>query len=429
MDDPEKEDSKRQEKIIATLAGADHGKSTLISVLANKITDDGRGSARALILKHNHEKESGRTSTIGKVHLMMDQTDQLIDSIAFIDLAGHQKYLKTTVHGLTSFPIDYVLLLVGANMGITKITKEHLSLANYINVPVIVVITKTDLVPDQIVKDTYQKVKEMLKKSGKYKFQTIINDQETMDRYLNCNSMFQNHCPVFKVSNKDGCNIDLLREFLIQLPNRDHYEMIKKLPVDHKPDTDRTMFRNHDVKFVKGIGLVLIGYVMSGDIKTGSHMFLGPIHKKWIKIAIKSIHDDFKNVAKILRNGEAGCLAIKCLDHKFKLNRNAIKKGCVVVDKEYPLITNFEADIYVHTGHSTTITIGYQPVINCQNIVQSCRLTQIDGKIDKNIVLRSGARNTVNFKFLYRPEYVEVGDLFLLREGNMRGVGRINKLI
>lgn len=38
--------------------------------------------------------------------------------ITFIDLAGHHKYLHTTIFGLTSYCPDCALLLVSANTGI-----------------------------------------------------------------------------------------------------------------------------------------------------------------------------------------------------------------------------------------------------------------------------------------------------------------------
>ena len=38
--------------------------------------------------------------------------------ITFIDLAGHHKYLKTTVFGLTSYCPDFAMLVVSANTGI-----------------------------------------------------------------------------------------------------------------------------------------------------------------------------------------------------------------------------------------------------------------------------------------------------------------------
>ena len=43
--------------------------------------------------------------------------------ITFIDLAGHEKYLKTTVFGLTGHAPDFAMLMIGSNMGIVGMTK------------------------------------------------------------------------------------------------------------------------------------------------------------------------------------------------------------------------------------------------------------------------------------------------------------------
>ena len=43
--------------------------------------------------------------------------------ITFIDLAGHEKYLKTTVFGLTGYAPDFAMLMIGSNMGIVGMTK------------------------------------------------------------------------------------------------------------------------------------------------------------------------------------------------------------------------------------------------------------------------------------------------------------------
>lgn len=44
--------------------------------------------------------------------------------ITFIDLAGHHKYLKTTVFGLTSYCPDFAMLVVSANTGIGEL-RDH----------------------------------------------------------------------------------------------------------------------------------------------------------------------------------------------------------------------------------------------------------------------------------------------------------------
>ena len=47
--------------------------------------------------------------------------------ITFIDLAGHQKYQKTTVFGLTAGRPDLAMLVVGANSGVGECSGVHTS--------------------------------------------------------------------------------------------------------------------------------------------------------------------------------------------------------------------------------------------------------------------------------------------------------------
>ena len=54
--------------------------------------------------------------------------DTLISSLfikvlTFIDLAGHEKYLKTTVFGLTGHAPQFAMLMVGSNMGVVGMTR------------------------------------------------------------------------------------------------------------------------------------------------------------------------------------------------------------------------------------------------------------------------------------------------------------------
>ena len=77
---------------IGVLGNVDSGKTTLISVLKYGELDNGRGSARSKVFKHPHEKETGRTSSISHTYLNMEKK-----YISFVDMAGHQKYLKTTM--------------------------------------------------------------------------------------------------------------------------------------------------------------------------------------------------------------------------------------------------------------------------------------------------------------------------------------------
>ena len=99
---------------IGVLGNVDSAKTTTISVLKNNILDNGRGSARSLIFKHKHEQDTGRTSSINHTHVKHSEEKV----ISYVDLAGHEKYLKTTVFGLNACSIDYAVILVGVTTDI-----------------------------------------------------------------------------------------------------------------------------------------------------------------------------------------------------------------------------------------------------------------------------------------------------------------------
>ncbi len=43
--------------------------------------------------------------------------------MTLVDLAGHEKYFRTTAYGLTGHLPDYACLIVGANMGVVGMCK------------------------------------------------------------------------------------------------------------------------------------------------------------------------------------------------------------------------------------------------------------------------------------------------------------------
>ena len=93
---------------IAITGNVDCGKSTLIGVLVNNILDNGRGSARKSIMKMKHELDTGRTSSISFNYIKykyedgvpivtkgINDREEIKKIITLVDLAGHEKYLKT----------------------------------------------------------------------------------------------------------------------------------------------------------------------------------------------------------------------------------------------------------------------------------------------------------------------------------------------
>ena len=55
-----------------------------------------------------------------------------------------KKYLKTTAYGLNGYGLDYAFLLVGANIGVLRMTEEHLGLIVSLNIHLLI-ITKIDM--------------------------------------------------------------------------------------------------------------------------------------------------------------------------------------------------------------------------------------------------------------------------------------------
>ena len=119
------EDQGVREVRVATIGNVDSGKSTLVGVLTKCVLDDGRGYARQLVFNFDHEKQNGRTSSVTQEIMGFKETKQVEphkttdkknnlwgkivkDSdkiISLIDLCGHEKYLKTTIFGLTGSSI------------------------------------------------------------------------------------------------------------------------------------------------------------------------------------------------------------------------------------------------------------------------------------------------------------------------------------
>lgn len=127
---------KRQTKVedlsevrICVTGNVDAGKSTLLGVLTKNALDDGRGKARVNLFRFKHELESGRTSSVGTEVMGFDSKGEIVAAapgkpkldpeevivqsvkvVTFLDLAGHEKYLKTTVFGMTGCCPDFVML-------------------------------------------------------------------------------------------------------------------------------------------------------------------------------------------------------------------------------------------------------------------------------------------------------------------------------
>lgn len=403
---------------IGILGSVDSGKSTLIGALTSDKLDNGRGLLRKNVLKHPHEQETGRTSDISQKYIKLSYNDinnnEINKVVGFIDLAGHEKYLKTTISGVNRCNIDYAIIVIGANMGVLKMTKEHLTICLSLGIPTMVVITKTDIAPSNILKKTITTLYKFINGKSKGKITPYMIDNETMfnediiQKYYNINKYSQ-ILPIFKVSNVDGSNIKLLKNCISKLPIYKNYEMLKLQDAN---------FVIENTYIVKGIGLVLSGVLNSGVIKKGETLCIGPFDDKFYNIQIRSIHNNFYEHVDYLEAGQGGCLNVT----KHQIKRNQIRKGIRIL-KNGISYKYFEAEVKI-THHPTTINVGYEPTIHTDSVCQTAKIINI---ID-NTVLRLGCKAKVVFEFCHKPEYIQENSMIIFRDGMTKGFGRILKV-
>ncbi|KAM0801223.1 GTP-binding protein [Usnea florida] len=406
---------------IAVVGNVDAGKSTMLGVLVKGGLDDGRGKARVNLFRHKHEVESGRTSSVGMEIMGFDTRGDIVASnvpgrklsweeigersakvISFTDLAGHERYLRTTVFGLLSSSPNYCLLMVAANNGLIGMSKEHLGIALALNVPVMVVITKIDICPPQILQQTITQLTRILKSPGARKIPVFIKNREDT---INTATQFvsQRICPVFQVSNVTGESLDLVRTFLNILPHHGNYDA--EAPFE---------FHVNDTFSVPFVGTVVSGIVRSGVIHAGDAVLIGPDSLgQFTTTHIRSIERKRIPVP-VCSAGQSASFALK------RVRRKEVRKGMVVLPKlDTPpkVYREFIAEVLI-LSHATTIKTKYQAMLHVGPISQTCAIIDID-----RAFIRTGDRATVAFRFVQRPEYLAVGDRILFREGRTKGLG------
>lgn len=399
---------------IGILGSVDAGKSTLTGVLTTDKLDDGRGLLRAKVLKHPHEKETGRTSDVSQKYIIVKDKVNNERVIGFVDLAGHEKYLRTTISGINRCSIDYAMIIVGANMGVLRMTIEHLTLCLSMNIPTIIVITKLDIAPNNIYENTKKDLINIIKKKTRNLREPIILDKlETfnnivMEKYYN-NGEYYKAIPIISVSNVTGIGIELLKDIVRTLPIYNNYEYLK---------TKDANFIIENTYMVKGIGLVVAGVLSSGKVMKGDILHIGPFDNEFYNVQIKTIHNNFKEFVNYLEAGQGGCFNIK-INSKLPVKRNHIRKGIRIM-KHPNLFTKFKAEIKI-MHHPTTIKIGYEPTIHCGCVSQTAKIINIEGKD----TLRLGEKAIVLFEFMHRPEFIQPDRMIVFREGQTKGIGKI----
>jgi len=404
---------------VAAVGNVDSGKSTLLGVLSSGTLDDGRGSARATVFHHPHERATGRTSSIGHEHIAYDlegntvvldkktgtATSGASKCVELLDLAGHAKYLKTTLFGMTGHHPDYAMLVVGANMGFIGMTKEHLGITLALKMPAMLVVTKIDMCPPNVLADTMAQIKRIAKTPGCRKLPFIVRN---MDDVVVCVRNFSSDklLPIFCVSNVTGENINLLHAFLNLAPSTHNWGELTNAPLQVDVDYDWT---------ISGVGTVVSGTVVSGTIDSHSTLVIGPDSLgKFMPLTVRNIRTRTGDTDHA-QAGQSITIAVR------RLARNSVRKGMVIVsaDSVVAPCKEFQAEVLI-LYHSTTISPGYECVVHCNAVKQCARVVSMNKPI-----LRSGDKALVTFSFMYQPEVMLKNARVIFRDGHAKGIGRI----
>lgn len=236
--------------IIGTAGHIDHGKSSLMLALTGVDPD-----------RLKEEKARGITIELGYVFLETINGE----SVSFIDVPGHEKFVKTMVAGVAT--VDCFLLVVSADEGVMPQTREHLDILRLLEVDRgIVALSKCDLVDDDLIELAEEEVMEALHGTS------------------------AESAPVFRVSAKTGYGLEELKQALLNMA----------VLADRKSSQGRFRMPIDRIFSLKGFGTIVCGTGLSGKINMGDSVEIQPVGKTF------RIRELGVNEHRHAKSGEAG---------------------------------------------------------------------------------------------------------------------------
>lgn len=411
---------------IVAAGQADHGKTTTVGALVTGEADDGDGLIMGKIARYKHEVVMRRTSSVAERVMGFDEEGTVVNYllpspldeaqvylnscklVSFVDIGGHERYLRTAVRGLLSYSPDYIMLVVAGNAGVSTMTKEHLGIALSFKIPIFIVVTKADLAPRGVMGSVFRDLMALLKSPGVNKIPLPIRDID--DVAISARNMGSGRvAPIFTASNRSGEGLYLLRKFLNLLPPRLKWDA----------ESAKPFLAYIDDKFnVPGVGVVVAGLVLQGNISVNSHVRIGPFSDGTFRLTrIKSIHAKRGLYIEKAQTGRSVTFALS--DLAF----DDVEKGMALIGDGLHAepIRGFEAEVFI-LHHPTTIRVGYEAIFHIHSIKEACRIVWTSKE-----TLRTGDRAQVRAEAVFNPIFVREGDQFLFREGRSRGIGLVTK--
>ena len=210
--------------VIGTAGHVDHGKSTLVKALTGIDPD-----------RFPEEKAREMTIDLGFAWMTLPSGRE----VSIVDVPGHERFIKNMLAGVGA--IDLALLIVAADESVMPQTREHISILDILQITRgLVVVTKTDLVDEELVELVKAEVEDTLKGTS-----------------------FEG-CPMVGVSAHTGDGMDELKATMDRV--LDDTEVRKDLGRPRLP-IDRCFT-------ISGFGTVVTGTLIDGTLTVGQEIEL-----------------------------------------------------------------------------------------------------------------------------------------------------------
>ena len=260
--------------IVGTAGHIDHGKTALVHALTGVDTD-----------RLPEEKNRGITIELGYAHLRGPEGQD----IAFVDVPGHEKLVRTMVAGASG--LDHALLLVAADDGVMPQTREHLTILRMLGLRSgAAVVTKIDRCDAPQVAQRLREVQALLAESGLAEFALLA------------------------VSAHRGDGMTDLRAHLYAAAKRQR--ATQATGAGFRMALDRAFS-------LEGMGTVVAGSIQRGGVRVGESVCLA--HAPETRYRVRSLH--CHNAA--VQAAQAGQ---RCAVGLVGLERAAVTRGMTLCD-------------------------------------------------------------------------------------------------
>ncbi len=229
--------------VVGTAGHIDHGKTSLIMALTGRETDT-----------LEEEKKRGISINLGFTYFDLPSGKR----VGIVDVPGHEKFIKNMLAGASG--LDMVVLVVAADEGMMPQTIEHIDILSYLKIKKgLVVMTKCDMVDDEMLELAEDDIKEGLKG-------TFLDGVEV----LRVDSLSKRGIP----------------ELIAKLDEMSEEVEEKNTMLPPRLNIDR-------VFSIKGFGTVVTGTIIEGIIKVNDELEIYPSHKK---VVVRNIQVHSENV-------------------------------------------------------------------------------------------------------------------------------------